>query len=131
MRTNCRNSAYVLFVAFSRRSAFLREGSSIPKRRPYKTLQCDYKILAGVTHLQVQIHCLSDAHEQIDHAIAAALRQRLPVYINICCNVAGEVRNFTIHLCASALHVCVVQVLITSFATSASFDSRLHCTGES
>ena len=39
--------------------------------------------------LQVQVSCLSDAHEQIDHAIAMALRQRLPVYINVCCNIAG------------------------------------------
>lgn len=42
--------------------------------------------------LQVQVSCLSDAHEQIDHAIAMALRQRLPVYINVCCNIAGGSR---------------------------------------
>lgn len=39
--------------------------------------------------LQVQISTLADAHEQIDHTIAQALRQRRPVYINISCNIAG------------------------------------------
>jgi len=40
--------------------------------------------------VQVQISCLADAHEQIDHTLAQAVRQRKPVYINISCNIAGE-----------------------------------------
>ena len=39
--------------------------------------------------LQVQITHLDDAHEQVDHAIAEALRQQKPVYISISCNIAG------------------------------------------
>ena len=51
------------------------------------------RLLFAAHHsLQVQVSCLSDAHEQIDHAIAMALRQRLPVYINVCCNIAGGSR---------------------------------------
>ncbi|KAK9830951.1 hypothetical protein WJX81_001721 [Elliptochloris bilobata] len=37
----------------------------------------------------VQIFSLEDAHEQIDHAIATAVREQKPCYINICCNLAG------------------------------------------
>lgn len=40
---------------------------------------------------QVVIKHLDDAHEQLDRAIAAALRQRKPVYINIACNLGGAV----------------------------------------
>lgn len=32
---------------------------------------------------------MEDAHEQIDHAIATAVREQKPCYINICCNLAG------------------------------------------
>ena len=39
--------------------------------------------------MQVQITHLDDAHEQVDHAIAEALRQQKPVYISISCNIAG------------------------------------------
>lgn len=34
---------------------------------------------------------LDDAHEQLDRAIAAALRLKKPVYINIACNLGGAV----------------------------------------
>ena len=40
--------------------------------------------------LQVVVKHLSVAHEQIDAGIAAALRMRKPVYINIACNLAGQ-----------------------------------------
>lgn len=32
---------------------------------------------------------LEDAHEQIDTAIATALRESKPVYISVSCNLAG------------------------------------------
>lgn len=38
---------------------------------------------------QVQVSDMGDAHEQIDHAIATALHEQKPCYINICCNLAG------------------------------------------
>ena len=43
--------------------------------------------------LQVVIHSLEDAHEQIDTAIGAALRHSKPAYICISCNLAGAVRH--------------------------------------
>lgn len=49
----------------------------------------EHRCFREVTCEAVQISCLDDAHEVIDHAIATALRQRLPVYISICCNLAG------------------------------------------
>lgn len=36
-----------------------------------------------------RIHTLEDAHWQLDDAIATALRDSMPVYINIACNIAG------------------------------------------
>lgn len=41
-------------------------------------------------HLQVMIQSLEDAHEEIDKAISAALTHSKPVYICICCNLAGK-----------------------------------------
>lgn len=43
-----------------------------------------------VTCDQVQVHHLDSAHEAVDHCMASALRQRKPVYINVCCNLAGK-----------------------------------------
>ena len=37
----------------------------------------------------MEIKCLENAHEQIDRAIAAALREQKPVYINIACNLGA------------------------------------------
>lgn len=36
------------------------------------------------------INHIEDAHALLDRAISSALRQRKPVYINIACNLAGE-----------------------------------------
>lgn len=38
---------------------------------------------------QAVVKNLDDAHEQIDTAIATALRERKPVYISIACNLFG------------------------------------------
>jgi hypothetical protein len=38
---------------------------------------------------QVVISDLDRAHEQIDHAISSALLNSKPVYISVCCNLAG------------------------------------------
>ncbi|PRW44348.1 pyruvate decarboxylase 4 [Chlorella sorokiniana] len=42
-----------------------------------------------VTAEQVVIHSLADAHEEIDKAISAAVFHSKPVYICVCCNLAG------------------------------------------
>lgn len=42
-----------------------------------------------VHDVQVQVHHLDSAHEMVDQCMASALRQRKPVYINVCCNIAG------------------------------------------
>ncbi|KAI4968239.1 hypothetical protein ZWY2020_005351 [Hordeum vulgare] len=42
-----------------------------------------------VTCHQVVINNLDDAHEQVDKAIATALRESKPVYISIACNLPG------------------------------------------
>ena len=39
--------------------------------------------------MQTQIVHLEDAYAQLDAAVAAAMRNSKPVYISICCNVAG------------------------------------------
>lgn len=44
-----------------------------------------------VNVLQTQIVHLEDAHGLLDSAVAAAIRNSKPVYISICCNLAGEV----------------------------------------
>ena len=41
--------------------------------------------------LQTQIVHLEDAYGLLDSAVAAAIRNSKPVYISICCNLAGEV----------------------------------------
>ena len=41
--------------------------------------------------LQTQIVHLEDAHGLLDAAVAAAIRNSKPVYISVCCNLAGEV----------------------------------------
>lgn len=38
---------------------------------------------------QTQVHHLDQAHEMVDDCMASALRQRKPVYLNVCCNLAG------------------------------------------
>lgn len=38
---------------------------------------------------QVFIHSLADAHEEVDKALSAALTHSKPVYICVCCNLAG------------------------------------------
>ena len=40
--------------------------------------------------LQTQIVHLEDAHSLLDEAVAAAMRNSKPVYISVCCNLAGE-----------------------------------------
>lgn len=47
--------------------------------------------LYGVLLMQTQIVHLEDAYGMLDEAVAAAMRNSKPVYISICCNVAGEV----------------------------------------
>ncbi|KAK9816456.1 hypothetical protein WJX72_000539 [[Myrmecia] bisecta] len=42
-----------------------------------------------VTCKQVVINDLDDAHEKVDDAISTAMRLSKPVYISICCNLAG------------------------------------------
>ncbi|DBA80991.1 TPA: Pyruvate decarboxylase 3 [Trebouxia sp. C0005] len=44
-----------------------------------------------VTCMQTQIVHLEDAHSLLDAAVAAAMRNSKPVYISVCCNLAGEV----------------------------------------
>jgi len=39
--------------------------------------------------VQAVVNNLDDAHEQIDTAIATALRESKPVYISVSCNLAG------------------------------------------
>mmetsp|Transcript_17263 Transcript_17263/g.51667 ORF Transcript_17263/g.51667 Transcript_17263/m.51667 type:complete len:571 (-) Transcript_17263:327-2039(-) len=48
--------------------------------RCFKEVTCD----------QTQINHLDEAHEMVDHCMASALRHRKPVYLNVCCNLAGE-----------------------------------------
>lgn len=43
-----------------------------------------------VTCMQTQIVHLEDAYGQLDAAVAAAMRNSKPVYISICCNLAGS-----------------------------------------
>lgn len=43
------------------------------------------------TMMQTQIVHIEDAYGLMDSAVAAAMRNSKPVYISICCNMAGEV----------------------------------------
>ncbi len=42
-----------------------------------------------LSRVQVMIHSLANAHEQIDQALSAALHYSKPVYICVSCNLAG------------------------------------------
>ena len=46
--------------------------------------------LTCVSMMQTQIIHLEDAYGLLDDAVAAAMRNSKPVYISICCNLAGE-----------------------------------------
>lgn len=41
--------------------------------------------------MQTQIIHLEDAYGLMDEAVAAAIRNSKPVYISVCCNLAGEI----------------------------------------
>lgn len=46
-------------------------------------------LLCSCPPIQVVIHSLADAHEEVDKAISAAIFHSKPVYICVCCNLAG------------------------------------------
>lgn len=46
--------------------------------------------LTCVSMMQTQIIHVEDAYGLLDDAVAAAMRNSKPVYISICCNLAGE-----------------------------------------
>jgi pyruvate decarboxylase len=48
-----------------------------------------FSSLTAFICIQAVVNYLDDAHEQIDTAIAAALRESKPVYISVSCNLAG------------------------------------------
>lgn len=52
-------------------------------------LLCIVNVLRHVPYAQAVVNNLEDAHEQIDTAIATALRESKPVYISVSCNLAG------------------------------------------
>ena len=52
---------------------------------------CACIYLTCVAIMQTQIVHLEDAHGLLDEAVAAAIRNSKPVYISVCCNLAGEV----------------------------------------
>ncbi|KAL6620396.1 hypothetical protein ACP70R_035535 [Stipagrostis hirtigluma subsp. patula] len=49
----------------------------------------ELRCFQAVTCYQAVVNNLDDAHEQIDTAIATALRESKPVYISVSCNLAG------------------------------------------
>ncbi|KAL2243970.1 pyruvate decarboxylase 1 [Sesamum indicum] len=49
----------------------------------------EFRCFQTVTCYQALVNNLDDAHEQIDTAIATALKESKPVYISISCNLAG------------------------------------------
>ncbi|EFJ12919.1 hypothetical protein SELMODRAFT_157772 [Selaginella moellendorffii] len=49
----------------------------------------ELRCFQAVTCAQAVIQHLEDAHELIDGAISTALRESKPVYISVCCNLAG------------------------------------------
>lgn len=55
---------------------------------------------------QVVIHSLADAHEEIDKAISSAVFHSKPVYICVCCNLAGEVEVAVPHVELTACQFC-------------------------
>ena len=52
----------------------------------------------AAAQLQTQIVHLEDAHGLLDSAVAAAMRNSKPVYISVCCNLAGEVHGYILKL---------------------------------
>ena len=65
-------------------SAGLSYGSS------HDLLHHQPEIEVFILFLQTQIVHLEDAYGQLDAAVAAAMRNSKPVYISICCNLAGS-----------------------------------------
>ncbi|RLM99601.1 hypothetical protein C2845_PM06G18890 [Panicum miliaceum] len=49
----------------------------------------ELRCFQAITCYQAVVNNLDDAHEQIDTAIATALRESKPVYISVSCNLAG------------------------------------------
>eukprot|EP00850_Spirogloea_muscicola_P012585 SM000082S22827 [mRNA] locus=s82:82324:89962:- [translate_table: standard] len=49
----------------------------------------EFRCFQQVTSHQVVISNLEDAHAQVDHAIAVAVKESKPVYISVSCNIAG------------------------------------------
>jgi TPP-dependent 2-oxoacid decarboxylase len=50
--------------------------------------ECPFHLVA-CSWIQAVVNNLDDAHEQIDTAIATALRESKPVYLSISCNLPG------------------------------------------
>ncbi|CAM6042030.1 unnamed protein product [Sphagnum compactum] len=56
----------------------------------------EFRCFQTVTCYQAVINCLDNAHEQIDKAVSACLKESKPVYISVSCNLAGTVHpSFT------------------------------------
>ncbi|CAK9212993.1 unnamed protein product, partial [Sphagnum troendelagicum] len=56
----------------------------------------EFRCFQTVTCYQAIINCLDNAHEQIDKAVSACLKESKPVYISVSCNLAGAVHpSFT------------------------------------
>ena len=53
------------------------------------SMEQELHCMRQVTCAQVIISELSEAHEQIDHAISSALHASKPVYIAVCCNLSS------------------------------------------
>lgn len=70
---------------------------------------CTGANLTSVSLMQTQIIHLEDAYGLLDDAVAAAMRNSKPVYISICCNLAGEAhpsfagKSFYTFLCTELL----------------------------
>ena len=61
----------------------------IPSCPPQCTPMAYSLFLSSPLPRQVVIHSLADAHEEVDKAISAAVFHSKPVYICVCCNLAG------------------------------------------
>ena len=48
-------------------------------------------LVLTLSGLQTQLVHLEDVHGQMDHCLATALKESKPVYISVCCNLAGAV----------------------------------------